>query len=82
MKEAFAQFGVKHFIPVSCLSGRGLPELKNLLIEVALKQRNMGEQIPKSYLELEQLVAKKRTDLLAEKKPVLPTHNKFHQFPY
>jgi len=77
MKEAFSQFGVKHFVPVSCLNGRGLPELKNLLIEVALKQRNMGEQIPKSYLDLENLVFRKRQELLAEKKP--PTM-RFEQF--
>lgn len=39
MGEAFSSFGVKHFMAVSCLNGKNLPELKNLLIELALKQR-------------------------------------------
>lgn len=39
-------------------------ELRSALIELALKQRTMGEQIPRSYLELESLVQKKKQDLL------------------
>ncbi len=70
MGEMFAPFGVRHYIAVSCLNGRNLPELKNCVIEVALKQRHMGEQIPKTYLELEHLVLQKRAEMLGEKKPV------------
>eukprot|EP01087_Luapelamoeba_hula_P012480 TRINITY_DN3484_c0_g1_i2.p1 TRINITY_DN3484_c0_g1~~TRINITY_DN3484_c0_g1_i2.p1 ORF type:complete len:2043 (+),score=287.04 TRINITY_DN3484_c0_g1_i2:206-6334(+) len=69
MKDTFSPFGVKHYLAVSCLNGRSLPELRNLILEIALKQRTMGEQIPKSYLELEQLVAKKRQEMSDEKKP-------------
>src|SRR5215213_5978058 len=53
MQEHFSNFGVRNVLAVSCLNGKGLRELKAAVLELALKQRTMGEQIPKSYLELE-----------------------------
>ncbi len=39
------------------------------IMKGALKQRTMGEQIPKIYLKLEELVVKKRNETIFLKKP-------------
>ncbi len=59
---------MKHFVAVSCLNGRGLKELKNLLTELALKQRTMGEHIPRIYLDLENLVVRRKAEQQAARK--------------
>ena len=40
-----------------------------VIMKAALKQRTMGEQIPKIYLELERMVERKRVELAYLKKP-------------
>lgn len=69
MQDQFSSFGVKEFMPVSCISGKGIKELKMVIMKAALKQRTMGEQIPKIYLELERMVERKRVELAYLKKP-------------
>jgi tRNA U34 5-carboxymethylaminomethyl modifying GTPase MnmE/TrmE len=75
MQAQFANFGVRKFMSVSCWTGKGIPELKQFILETALKQRTMGEQIPKIYLELEKTSEKKKTELAGQKKPPTVTYD-------
>jgi serine/threonine protein kinase len=77
MQEQFSSFGVRNILAVSCLSGKGLKELKSVILELALKQRTMGEQIPRSYLELEALVIRKRQENATSKKPPVLSFEEF-----
>jgi len=39
MQDQFAGFGVREFMPVSCISGKGTKELKMGIMKAALKQK-------------------------------------------
>ncbi|KAL6057002.1 Myotubularin-like phosphatase domain [Balamuthia mandrillaris] len=69
MQSQFADFGVKKYIAVSCLTGKGLKALKDGIVELALSQRNMGEQIPVSYLELEKVAFRMKVERQKNRQP-------------
>jgi len=54
---------------VSCHLGTGIDELREMLVAEALKLKHMGEQIPSSYLRLEQAVEQIKEEKSRNKEP-------------
>eukprot|EP00026_Physarum_polycephalum_P000022 Phypoly_transcript_00022.p1 GENE.Phypoly_transcript_00022~~Phypoly_transcript_00022.p1 ORF type:complete len:3281 (-),score=556.54 Phypoly_transcript_00022:159-8669(-) len=50
-------------VPVSLSTGKGTQELRTLIEEVVVKQKHMGELVPRNYLWLEKLVADRCKEL-------------------
>lgn len=62
----FQQFpSIQNVCPVSCKSGHGILELNLWIQSIVLRQKFMGEIIPKTFAELEKLVKQ-------EKKKIVP----------
>ncbi|KAL3867198.1 hypothetical protein ACJMK2_044420, partial [Sinanodonta woodiana] len=69
LKERYRQIAGFHFI--SSWTGMGIKELQQQLVEVALQQQYMGEQIPEVWLKFENFIISRRsTENLIEFKEI------------
>ncbi|XP_063433340.1 uncharacterized protein LOC134715226 [Mytilus trossulus] len=63
MEEMMATYPqIEGFFFVSSFTGQGIEELKSNLLKVTLKQDYMGEKIPAAYLDMENIILRKRQE--------------------
>ncbi|XP_071167671.1 uncharacterized protein [Mytilus edulis] len=63
MEEMMATYPqIEGFFFVSSFTGQGIEELKSSLLKVTLKQDYMGEKIPAAYLDMENIILRKRQE--------------------
>lgn len=68
VKKKYARFPfVKGVVSISSKTGSGIPQLRKLILTLALSHATMKEQVPRSYLLLEEEIKKRRR--LCDAKP-------------